>query len=78
METAITILCAAVIMQGVFLIYIGLEIIKAKHIDEPIKPPSKPLFKPKEPNPTAEETREKAIMENLEAYDGTGKGQVKV
>ena len=68
-------------LQAILLLLIVIRLIKLERrtrTSEPEKPPSKPLFKPKEPKPTAEETREKTIMENLEAYDGTGKGQVKV
>ena len=37
-----------------------------------------PLFKPKEIPETEEERKYRIIMENLNNYDGTGKGQVKV
>lgn len=40
--------------------------------------PSKPLFKPKEPEETEEQRRERILLENVENYDGTPKGQIKL
>lgn len=53
-------------------LYIGADI--------PIKQeaPSKPLFKPKEPKETEEQRKQRMINENVENYDGTGKGQKKI
>jgi hypothetical protein len=44
---------------------------------EPPKP-HKPLFKPKEPKETEEEKRLRILSENIENYDGSAKGQIKL
>jgi hypothetical protein len=41
------------------------------------KAPPKPMFKPKEKEPTPEEIKYSKILANIDAYDGSGKGQVK-
>jgi len=38
----------------------------------------KPIFKPKEPEETPEQRRERILLENVENYDGTPKGQIKL
>jgi hypothetical protein len=48
------------------------------HTPQAAKTPSKPLFKPKEPKETEEQRRQRILDENIENYDGTGKGQVKI
>lgn len=40
--------------------------------------PHKPLFKPKEPEETEEQRRERILLENVENYDGSPKGQIKL
>jgi hypothetical protein len=40
--------------------------------------PHKPLFKPKEPKETEEEKRLRILSENIENYDGSAKGQIKL
>lgn len=50
---------------------------KATPSEQP-KPPSKPLFKPKEPKETEEQRKERILLENIESYDGTPKGQQKL
>ena len=45
--------------------------------DKPIPKP-KPLFKPKETPETEEEKKLRILNENIENYDGTGRGQVKI
>jgi hypothetical protein len=41
------------------------------------KTPLKPIFKPK-PKPTEEEIKYSKILANIDAYNGSGKGQTKV
>jgi hypothetical protein len=45
--------------------------------EQPPKP-HKPLFKPKEPKETEEEKRLRILSENIENYDGSAKGQIKL
>jgi hypothetical protein len=76
MQTALIILYALLIIQSAFLILIGLKILAVnKTPDIPHKPLLKPIFKPKE---TEEQKRERILLENIEAYDGTPKGQQKL
>jgi hypothetical protein len=76
MQTALIILYALLIIQSAFLIHIGLKIIAVnKTPDIPHKPLLKPIFKPKE---TEEQKRERILLENIEAYDGTGRNQQKL
>jgi hypothetical protein len=43
------------------------------------KAPPKPTFNPSKPTKeTDEQRRERILLENIEAYDGTSKGQVKI
>lgn len=44
---------------------------------QPIKTPAKPPFKAK-PKPTDDELKYEKILANIDAYDGSGKGQCKV
>jgi ABC-type amino acid transport system permease subunit len=53
-------------------IYIG------KDIPVVQETPRKPIFKPKEPKETEEQRKQRILLENIERYDGTGKGQVKI
>jgi len=70
------ILYALLIIQGAFLIHIGFRILAVnKTHDEVPKPLLKPIFKPKE---TEEQKRERILLENIEAYDGTGRNQQKL
>lgn len=79
MQTALIILYALLIIQSAFLILIGLKILQANRTVEPQpKPLLKPLFKPKEPPGTEEQRRERILLENVENYDGTPKGQIKL
>jgi hypothetical protein len=76
MQTALIILYALLIIQSAFLILIGLKILAVnKTPDIPHKPLLKPIFKPKE---TEEQKRERILLENIEAYDGTGRNQQKL
>lgn len=76
MQTALIILYALLIIQSAFLIHIGLKILAVnKTPDIPHKPLLKPIFKPKE---TEEQKRERILLENIEAYDGTGRNQQKL
>jgi hypothetical protein len=76
MQTALIILYALLIIQSAFLILIGLKILQANRTPStPHKPLLKPIFKPKE---TEEQKRERILLENIEAYDGTGRNQQKL
>jgi uncharacterized protein YxeA len=76
MQTALIILYALLIIQSAFLILIGLKILQVNRTAEPQhKPLLKPIFKPKE---TEEQKRERILLENIEAYDGTGRNQQKL
>lgn len=44
---------------------------------QPVKTPSKPLFKAKS-KPTDEEIKFQKLMTNIDNYTGSGKGQVKI
>jgi uncharacterized protein YxeA len=78
MQTALIILYALLIIQSAFLILIGLKILAVnKTPDIPPKPLLKPLFKPKEKE-TEEQRKERILLENIEAYDGTGRNQQKL
>lgn len=78
MQTALIILYALLIIQSAFLIHIGLRILAVNEThDTPPKPVLKPLFKAK-PKPTEEEIRYEKILANIDAYDGSGKGQTKI
>lgn len=78
MQTALIILYALLIIQSAFLILIGLQILAVnRSVETPPKPVLKPLFKTK-PKPTEEEIRYEKILANIDAYDGSGKGQCKV
>lgn len=78
MNTALLIVSILLVLQGTASIVIGATILMQNYQIE-IKPPSKPLFKRDKPiTETPEQIRERTILENLEAYDGTGKGQIKV
>jgi len=79
MQTALIILYALLIIQSAFLIHIGLRILAVnKTVETPPKPLLKPLFGPKEPEETPEQRRERILLENVENYDGTPKGQIKL
>ena len=59
MQTALIILYALLIIQGAFLIHIGLKILAVnKTVETPPKPLSKSLFKPKEPKETEEQRKQ--------------------
>jgi hypothetical protein len=76
MEIAVIILLALLIIQSAFLIYVGLAILRHQ---EPGKPPLKLNLMPHKPvKETDEQRRERVLLENIEAYDGTSKGQVKI
>jgi uncharacterized membrane protein len=79
METVLMAISTFLILQGIFLICLGIAIIKNNHpkerVAEIIKPMIKHKYKPKEPTP--DEIKYSKILANIDAYDGSGKGQVK-
>ena len=70
------ILYALLIIQSAFLILIGLKILAINKTPNDI--PKQHLFKPKETPETEEEKKLRVLSENIENYDGTGKGQQKL
>ena len=70
------ILYALLIIQSAFLILIGLKILAVNKTPNDI--PKQHLFKPKETPETEEEKKLRVLSENIENYDGTGKGQQKL
>lgn len=79
MQTTLIILYALLIVQSAFLIHVGLKILEANRtVETPHKPLLKPIFKPKEPPETEEQRRQRILDENIENYDGTPKGQIKL
>jgi len=80
MQTALIILYTLLIVQSAFLVIIGLKILAVdKSIDAQQKPPLKLNFMPNKTMRESEEQRkERILLENVEAYDGTSKGQVRI
>jgi hypothetical protein len=66
--------------QALILLLIVIWLIQIERKIKPNDEPPKPLFKfkdkPKEPTP--EEIRYSKILDNIESYGGSGKGQVKI
>lgn len=68
----------ALIVQGACLMWVGLTIIRINHPHQSETPP-KPRLKPSKPTKETEEQRRyKTILDNIDNYDGTGKGQRKL
>lgn len=78
MYILIALIGAGLVLLGV-VITLMFQIISDLKTEEPqpIKTPSKPLFKAKS-KPTEEEIRFQKLMTNIDNYTGSGKGQVKI
>jgi hypothetical protein len=77
MEIALIIL--ATLQTTAVISWIAVFIWAVKLLAKPEPPkPHKPLFKPKEPKETEEEKRLRILSENIENYDGSAKGQIKL
>ena len=77
MEIALIILAILQTIAVISWIAVFIWAVKLMTKTEPPKP-HKPIFKPKEPKETEEQKRERILNENIENYDGSGKGQVKI
>jgi hypothetical protein len=77
MEIALIILATLQTIAVISWIAVFIWAVKLLTKAEPPKP-HKPLFKPKEPKETEEEKRLRILSENIENYDGSAKGQIKL
>ena len=81
METALlfiatlSIVATMIFYGGIFLLLIQIK--RGSNAPQESKP-HKPLFKPKEHKETEEEKKQRIINTNIENYNGTSEGQVKV
>lgn len=73
----VTLIFITVILLCLNIVLSTLIILRQTTNREPIKTPPKPLFKPKK-KPSEEEIKLQKVLDNIDAYDGSGKGQVKV